>query len=889
MFFLLNFQKELDIVKVDGMKAYKLLKAGIAASKAGDNTTASAIFSRVVQNNPRSVDGWFWLGVVMPTDKQKIDCFRRVIKFEPDHFEALGQLRELGYLKPSEPKKEPVSAFSFDDSDERPSVFNQELPSAPIIETTPLSSASPFAAEEKEKSFDGYYEELSAEPERETLPAEEKLDFMENVDSEKKGKSISEKTKGRKIWLIVMSVLAFFSVAGVAFVFISQPTLINDIASAIIPPTATPFPLPTATATAVPMPTALPFSALEMGEYVPVFEPSGCDFRIPTGQRVDCGFVILPEDRYGDISKTIRLAVAVYRGADSSATPIIYLEGGPGRATLELLSENFALTIAPYVGERDFILLDQRGVGLSEPNLSCPKLDEIYKESLLKKTPLREKEKLYLNALGECRDRLATDGVNLSSYNTMESAADIRDIVLALGYEKATLFGISYGTRLAQVVMRESPEIVYSAVLDSLVPIEAQIYSESEIVAQTALETLFAGCAASAKCQDAYPTLERDLRKVIGQLEIKPLHTNIFGSDRANYSHSIDGSEFMSIILWTMRDSASLELIPQTIGRVEAGETNMLGVIASAPMEEISDISLGAYLSISCREQVYLSSRQEMSSSDLASYPDTDDVGLSWIYAAPNFIFDLCDIWGVDKIRPEENDALVSDIPTLLMAGEYDATTPPFWTEQVSARLSRATYLKFLGQGHKVSYSQNSLCPQNILKNFFNNPENPLDTSCIAGMLSPQFSTPYVGEPQLIMIPFVSRTDAIITTIPAGWTALEGAPAAFSREVSSWDKTSISVEKVGLGFDTIMGTLLNDYKGIGLDSYPTEVGEITTENLSWKLYKSTQNASPVDIALAQDGFNTVVVVFSSHTDEHDILYEEVFLEVLNKTDRKSVV
>ena len=189
MFFLLNFQKELDIVKVDGMKAYKLLKAGIAASKAGDNTTASAIFSRVVQNNPRSVDGWFWLGVVMPTDKQKIDCFRRVIKFEPDHFEALGQLRELGYLKPSEPKKEPVSAFSFDDSDERPSVFNQELPSAPIIETTPLSSASPFAAEEKEKSFDGYYEELSAEPERETLPAEEKLDFMENVDSEKKGKS----------------------------------------------------------------------------------------------------------------------------------------------------------------------------------------------------------------------------------------------------------------------------------------------------------------------------------------------------------------------------------------------------------------------------------------------------------------------------------------------------------------------------------------------------------------------------------------------------------------------------------------------------------------------------------------------------------------------------
>ncbi|OQX62094.1 MAG: hypothetical protein B5M51_06585 [Anaerolinea sp. 4484_236] len=477
------------------MAVDKLLRAGIAASKAGDVATAAALFSRVVQADPRSAEGWFWLGKSLPQYERQVYCFRRVLKIDPAHVEARRRLEKLGYLKPEPPK-------------ESPPPFSEPVP----------ATISPFSVDPEDVFVQDYH-------------------------------ANEEETEGEPVF----SVLALFCLAAVVGLFFLQPNLLTDIAVVVIPPTLPPAPTATATATVVPTPTALPFSALEMVEYMPVFEASDCTFAIPTGVQVDCGFVVVPENRYGDANKTIRLAVAIYRGSDSSAVPILYLQGGPGQETVKLMSEYFDWTVAPFLAERDFILLDQRGMGLSEPNLDCPKLDKVFEEDATNKIPFNQREERYLTAFDECRNILTAQGVRLSSYNTMENAADVKDVILALGYQQATLFGVSYGTRLAQVVMRENPEVVYSAVLDSVLPIESKVYNESAAIAQASLDTLFAGCAADPDCQKAYPNLEEDLREVVAQLEAKPLHTKIFGYDEDDYSHSVDGTEFMSTILWAMR------------------------------------------------------------------------------------------------------------------------------------------------------------------------------------------------------------------------------------------------------------------------------------------------------------------------------------------------
>ncbi len=114
----------------------RLLKAGVDAAKAGRIEEAIKMLTRVVQNDPRSADAWFWLGMVMSDSDKKIYSFRRVLKIEPNHFEARGQLESLGYIKPAAPKKAPPPTF--DSDSESVSAF-ADTPASTSPPTSPFS------------------------------------------------------------------------------------------------------------------------------------------------------------------------------------------------------------------------------------------------------------------------------------------------------------------------------------------------------------------------------------------------------------------------------------------------------------------------------------------------------------------------------------------------------------------------------------------------------------------------------------------------------------------------------------------------------------------------------------------------------------------------------
>ena len=109
-----------------------------------------------------------------------------------------------------------------------------------------------------------------------------------------------------------------------------------------------------------------------------------CQFQIPPGQTVDCGYLTVPEDRSQPDGPTIRLHVAIFRSySDNPAPdPIVYLAGGPGEHALEVASLTFNQRFAPFLADRDFIIFDQRGVGYSEPALDCQELIDLAYETL---------------------------------------------------------------------------------------------------------------------------------------------------------------------------------------------------------------------------------------------------------------------------------------------------------------------------------------------------------------------------------------------------------------------------------------------------------------------------------------------------------------------------
>ena len=74
---------------------------------------------------------------------------------------------------------------------------------------------------------------------------------------------------------------------------------------------------------------------------------------------------------------------------------------------------------------------------------------------------------------------------------------------------------------------------------------------------------------------------------------------------------------------------------------------------------------------------------------------------------------------------------------------------------------------------------------------------------------------------------------------------------------------------------------LSAYGYRGLDSAPLEAGTRTAKGRIWTLYTSTSNNRPVDVAIADLGNTTLVIMMFSHPDEHDALYNTVFLPMID--------
>ncbi len=100
--------------------------------------------------------------------------------------------------------------------------------------------------------------------------------------------------------------------------------------------------------------------------------------------------------------------------------------------------------------------------------------------------------------------------------------------------------------------------------------------------------------------------------------------------------------------------------------------------------------------------------------------------------------FAECALWDVREAHAIENEAVVSDIPTLVFNGELDPITPPEWGELAAKTLSRSYLFTFPGLGHGAFGTAE--CPTEIGRAFIANPMEEPDGACLDQM-SPEFYT----------------------------------------------------------------------------------------------------------------------------------------------------
>lgn len=496
----------------------------------------------------------------------------------------------------------------------------------------------------------------------------------------------------------------------------------------------------TAGAAALPLASAANAGA-RPGPPVPRFVPTTCPTKpIPTTLPADarCGFLVVPENRSKPNGRTIRLTVGIVPAASPhpAPDPVVYLAGGPGGFPL---GEAQSLIAAGFNRDRELILISQRGTLYGPPNPAptCPEADRAFLHTL--GLPLDGSRAIRLNvaATRACFRRLVAAGSDLGAYNTTENAADVADLRVALGIREWNVFGVSYGTNLAMTLMRQHPQGIRSVTLDSVEPPEVVAANLFAPNAREGFDNLFHACTEQPQCWRRHPGIEQTFTNLVRRLEAHPVTTRVEPpTGGPPVKVVLDGGRLANWLIDESFNTADFRNVPAMIGDLANGDPRPIATEVAARVigSGIGILGYGLASGVGCAEWIPYMKGSILSAGRLAfpAYPASVLRPALHVTYLPQ----SCTVWKVPKAPAAQRAATPSTIPTLLLAGSFDAVTPTSWARIGARTLPNSTLLELAGIGHTVTVS--SRCAQRVFASFLAKPSAP-HTACVAKLRPPRF------------------------------------------------------------------------------------------------------------------------------------------------------
>ncbi len=512
----------------------------------------------------------------------------------------------------------------------------------------------------------------------------------------------------------------------------AAPTL--ALASTAAPPTLP----PAVTVTAAPTTPTAVYTPTIKATGVPRFEAGKCgDVTLPSGARegrdISCGTLIVREEHADPSSPTIELAVAIVhtQAARAAPDPIVFNQGGPGFGSIDTYLP--ILLTSPFRGRRDLIVMDQRGTGHSNPALACPEVIDQTIKTLDQIQTAAEANAQFNAATLKCRDRLVHAGVNLSAYNTQESAADLEDLRVALGYRSLDLYGVSYGSLLVLDTLRFFPQTVRSAIIDGVVPPQGNMNTSVPFTEDRAFTELFKACAADAACNTTYPHLEDTFFNLVTELNLTPAKIRLIDPQTGQiYPAKLNGDGLIGAVFQAMYESDLVPALPEIIRRATTGDFAALEPALTA-ISLNRDWMIGMYWSVYCAEDA-----------------DFNPASLNYSSVRPEFSKDqgvnnqaiksLCQAWSVRDLSPVLNTPVTSTVPTLVLNGRFDPITPPANGVLAAQTLSNSTVITVPTTAHGA-FPAGGKCISDIMGTFVDNPLLKVDQRCLATLPALTFAS----------------------------------------------------------------------------------------------------------------------------------------------------
>ncbi len=469
---------------------------------------------------------------------------------------------------------------------------------------------------------------------------------------------------------------------------------------------------------------------------------------------IECGLLQVPENREAPNSRLIELHFIKLNSTwdededneddeedaglepGERDDPVIYLTGGPGAAA-EYYVERFK--DHRILRHRDLYILEQRGIANSGDfcetyftrNPAVGNVDSLDKSAAAARI-----------AAEECARNAMAAGVDITAYNTLENARDVKALRIALGFEKWNVWGISYGTLLGQAYIKEDPEGILAVVLDAIVPLDAR----ADVLSwrfvnwyDRDLRMLDELCEADEACANRYPDLGQRVRDAALATRDDPIVVDVKDIETYPTGKAYFLSDVATYLPFTLfYEQSNYPALPAIIhawtDAVENRDEAIFKAIAAAGTGWFSGISQGMYDAIMCNDG-YREAAIASTEVDRAEFPiltnaiSAEGDAEAWAQ--------MCVELGAPPLPMEDFVAVQTDIPTLLIEGDMDPITPPPLAHLIAPGFSNGTYVEFPYAGHGPSRSVE--CAGDLLNKFYDNPMAEPDLSCVDEMEAPEF------------------------------------------------------------------------------------------------------------------------------------------------------
>ena len=446
--------------------------------------------------------------------------------------------------------------------------------------------------------------------------------------------------------------------------------------------------------------------------------------------RLACGVVTVPIDRRSGASGTTRVTIATLAGRDAGfPAPLAVLQGGPGGASTEM---------GAWFPRQAFtqVFVDQRGAGFLGADFDCPEIVDALGRVLASGSV--EAGRVAQEAYDACAGRLADDPV-FASTDSDAHAADVVDVMTALGYGQWSVYGVSYGSTIALEILRDAPPGLAGVVLDGVYPPELDTDEGVVFSAERAVDEIDAACAADERCRALLDddSFRATLERVMAALDRSPMIVPVTARDTglaADVDVVLDGRRVAELSFLLMYHESLLRHLPAVIGGLDDRDGASARWLARTGSRLLLASQLsndeGTYFAVQCRDRL-----------PFTAGPGDDAPPFGGAVGAVG-LAEACAAWvgGAAGTGTGVGEPVTGSIPALLLSGSFDPITPPEYAARVAARLDAATVVEQGGRGHGIWYGSD--CIAGIVEDFVADPTIAPETSCAATPVDVEWARP---------------------------------------------------------------------------------------------------------------------------------------------------